>query len=208
MAITILDKIFVPERHRRYASREGGFVTPALNERPVGPDDGPFLVTNGRCQFLPTQRNSKNGTVRSGFSDCPLEAEDLVIQALYNTLWGHSVAQGWRNRSKSISSGMTQMQETGYEPKALIVSHALLKEACGGQDLSEEDVRTLMLTKGFLAEVHEVRAFMCPLLKPGTAIIAASPTFVGGYARVGHSLSISLQLADRSVILVGEDGVA
>lgn len=206
MLVSVLDKLLIVDRERRRASKYGGFSSPAFHERAVAASDGPFFVTNMRSSFVPT-RMRQGDVVWAGFSECPIEAEDLVLRTLYDTLWQHSTTQGWANRCSSIALAMEAMQDRGLQPKALVVPFGLLKEACGSE-ISVEDAAKLMFAQGYVAESNGVRIYPCTQLPEGAAIVVAAPQLTGAYVRIDAFLAVVIQKADCSVVLVGGDGLA
>lgn len=206
MPASILDKLLLVDRERRRASKKGGFAAPAFHERAVNPSDAPYFVTNMRSSFVPT-RIRKESVVWAGFSECPVEAEDLVVRTLYDTLWRHSEAEGWPNRCKCLASAMETMRIRGFEPKALIVPLSLLEQVCG-TPISAEDAAKLMFAQGYVAESNGIRVFPCSQLPEGSSVLAAAPELTGAYIRVDTYLAVMIQKADSSLVLVGGHGMA
>jgi len=96
------------------------------------------------------------------------------------------------------------MVALGLEASALIVSSTFLEEACG-KALSGEDAEKLMMMQGFVAEVEGVKVLASDL-PAGTAILASPRVSLGTYIRADDNVAILIRRADRTLVLVGEDG--
>lgn len=179
-----------------------------LHERSSSADDGPFLVTNNRGSFVPT-RLRPDRTVWAGFTEAPLGQEDPLLQAFFRVLWRLSLEQGWSNRCTRLVDAMPQMKARGLEPSALVVPVPLLREACG-QPFTSEDADKLMLARGHVAKMGAVRVLAADL-RPGTALLFASPAKTGTYTRSDQALAAIFFRVDRAVVLVdteARNGVA
>ena len=202
---SVLDLLFVPERHRRQAAKVqsgGGFALPVLQEQAVGHEEGPFVVSNMRQSFL-LGRRSQEGNVRVGFSDCTVGEEGPYVTQLVLSLERLSVENGWSNRCTSLAEARPMMKALKMEPSALLVPHTLLAEAAG-TNLSVEDAGKLMTTQGHIVQIDGVRILVWPGLPDHTAMLVAPPAMAGTYIRVDHYLGILATRADRAFVIVRE----
>jgi hypothetical protein len=160
----------------------------------VPEDAGPLVVTNARGTFVQTPRRA-DGVARSGFSNCPLNAEGLLLAELYRVLWALGVQLGWQNRFPTIAQAREKMDQ----PWMLVVSDALLHEVAGG-GLSPENIEKLMAFQGHFVEVDGLKVLAGGL--PRGALLTAPLSETGFYVRTGDWLSVFVQRADRSILLV------
>lgn len=191
MPATVLERLFLTERQRQRMARDGSLATPVLHEQEVPKDADPLLATSARSTFIRTRQGS-DGVVRSGFSCVPLDREGELLAELYRVLKG----MGWDNRFASVAEAKSEMAE----PKLLVVSDAHLQEIGGG--LSAEDTQKLMATRGYIVEVGGLKVLAGGL--PAGAMVVGPPSQVGVYTRTGDYLSILVQRANRSILLVDE----
>jgi len=203
---TALERVLVAERERRQAdvSARAGFAVPGMLERVLDPDQEPLLVTNMRGGFVPT-RVSRDGVGRCGFSECLPEEESRLLAALWGTLWGISVEQGWSNRCGSISSACRWMKSQGFEARSVVVSYELI-EIMNGQDSTRQEMDRLMAEQGYVTLLHGVQIVVAdiPVEK---SFVAAAPSFVGYYTRSDDRLGVMLTRVDRALCLVDSDEV-
>lgn len=196
MPATVLERLFVTERQRQRIARDGTLAMPSIHERNVSEGVGPLVVTNARSTFVMTRRRA-DGVARSGFSHCPLHAEEALLTEMYHALGVLGARYGWANRFSSIAAARARMSE----PRLLVVSDGLLKEL-GGDELTAEDAEKLMATRGYIVESDGLRVLAGGL--PSGAMVLGAPSSTGFYVRSGDWLSILIQRADQSVMLVGD----
>jgi hypothetical protein len=203
MAVSILDKLLVPERHHRRATSSGDFAIPGLQERPVDPNNGPFVATNMRGGLVQTRPSSREGYIRFGFSEVPLEDEEAFLVHAFSELLSLSAGYGWPNRCGTIREAFDRMASLGYEPRSLVIPYAVMKEECG-IDLSPEEVAKLMFAKGCVSQFQGVNVLVANLPQ-GAALLTAAAALTGFYTRVDTWIGILLQRADRTLMLVCHD---
>lgn len=205
MRVSALELVLTAERQRRQASKTGaGFAQPVLREQVEDATNAPFLVSNSRGSFVLGRRHPVEGSVRFAFTERPITEEGPLLAELFRVLWATSVQQSWPNRCSSISQATARMVALGLEASALIVSSTFLEEACG-KALSGEDAEKLMMMQGFVAEVEGVKVLASDL-PAGTAILASPRVSLGTYIRADDNVAILIRRADRTLVLVGEDG--
>jgi len=205
MRVSALELVLTAERQRRQASNTGtGFARPVLREQTEDAVNAPFLVSNSRGSFVLGRRHPTESTVRFAFTERPITEETPLLVELFRALWATSVQQSWSNRCSSISQATARMVALGLEASALIVSTTFLEEACG-KALTDEDAERLMMMQGFVAEVEGVKV-LASGLPTGTAILASPRASLGTYIRADDQVAILIRRADRSLVLVGEDG--
>lgn len=201
MGLSGLDGLLITERLRPKMSKDpqhGDFDIPAIHEREVGSDEGPFISTNARGTFVEVRRSSERGVARYGFSEVPLANEPELVGALFDFLWQHDSTV----RCNSIQAGIDRVQGAA----SLMVPLALLSEACG-QTVRPEEAEKMMSVQGFVTEVNGLRVLASTGLPDDAAIVAAPPGELGCYTRVGDWLGVFLKSVDRTMALV-RDGVA
>jgi hypothetical protein len=195
----ILERLLVTERLRRRSTQSGGFAVPGLQERPGDPKEGPFVATNMRGGILLT-RPSREGCVRYGFSDVPLEQEDQFFLKLLDMLWLLSENQGWTNRCDSIPQAYNRMGQSGYSPRALVIPYPLLQEASGSM-LSPSEAANMMKLHGYVAQSQGMDILVADI-PAGHALLVTSPPLVGFYTRMDNHLGILLQRANQTLMMV------
>lgn len=203
MRASALEKILTVDRHRR-RSTAGGLSNALFHTRTVVLDEAPFVVTSSKG-FVQTRRRDE-GEIWSGFLECPLEEETLLLKLLFRQLWTISANAGWSNRCSSLADAMDLAALFGFKPFGIVVPISDLKEV-SGEALSLEEAEKLMRYRGFVAKTGDVHIFVGDL-DVGTAIVTSEPEQLGSYLRTDDSLSVMLFRADRRLILVGPDGVA
>lgn len=171
---------------------------PALQERPTDAEEAPFLATNMRSQFIPTRLGS-TGLVRYGFSESPHEEDDLFVQRIHDAI---SSQPDWTNRCSSLADAMAYLRAGGLEPRSIVVSEKCLPEI--SPDLVIEDAQKMMGHQGYVTKIEDVQVLIAdiPVEK---ALVAAAPSLVGVYTRVGDYLGVLLLRADRSIVAVTRD---
>jgi len=201
MTPSAFEGFLVPERSRRKAARDGGFAVPAYLERPVEPEDAPFLVTNARRSFVQPVV-SREKVLRYGFSECPLDEEPRLLAEFYRTLWALSDISGWANRCTSIAQAKHRLESFGLLPRTLIVPFVTLHEVCG-REISLDDAIKLIIAQGHVAEVDGIRIFFSDL-PPGQMILGTAPTLVGVATRIDDHVGLVFQRIHQAVILINE----
>lgn len=101
---------------------------------------------------------------------------------------------GWSNRFSSIAAARAGMEE----PRLLVVSDTLLQDI--GGDLTPDDAKKLMMTRGYIVESDGLRVLAGGL--SSGAMVLGAPSKTGTYIRSGDWLSVLIRQADRSVMLV------
>jgi hypothetical protein len=197
MGFRALERMLVAVRIKQRAANTG-FATPALEERPVSKEDGPFLVTNMRGSFLPT-RLSSAGTVRFGFSPVPLTADDKLLVTLHRTI----SAQFPEKRCTSIEEATTRLLAQGLEARTLVLPESWLPEICG-PDLDVTAARETMAKQGYVTKIDDLQVLVADL-PPEMAFVAAAPALVGVYTRIADFLGVLIFRADRAIVAVTRD---
>ena len=197
MAFTALERMLSTERFQQRAGAVGHAI-PALIERASREADGPFLVTNMRGTFLPT-RLASSGVVRFGFSEVPLEEDDLILAELHKVVSRLSDGEGWSNRCTSVQEAVARIRGTTLEPKTIVIPPSMLDTL--GLDLGEEAARARMARQGYVTKIDEMQVLLANL-PDGQALVAAAPSVLGVYTRVGNHLGILLQRVDRALVVV------
>lgn len=202
MRVSVLERLFVPERvPGRVSVRGGDLARPVIHERAVEVEDAPFVVTSMRKTFTPTRRRP-DGTLWAGFADVSVSEEGLLTRELYDSLWRISTENAWSNRCRALGEATPRMQTLGFQPWSLTVPVTLLKEACGA-DLSVQDAEKLMLGQGYITRLGDLFVMAADLAE-GQAILTAAPKVVGTYTRARDALALMVFRADRAVVLVGK----
>lgn len=197
MGFRALERMLVTERVKQRAANTG-LALPALEERPAGKDDGPFLVTNMRGSFLQT-RLSSAGTVRFGFSPVPLEDDDKLLVTLHRAI----SAQNPGKRCTSIPEATTALLAQGHEVRTLVLPESWLPEICG-PDLDSTTARETMAKQGYVTKIDDVQVLVADI-PPEMAFVAAAPALVGLYTRIADSLGVLIFRADRAIVAVTRD---
>lgn len=195
--MSVLDQVLVVTRHRRYASRQGGFGVPFINEQGVDGSWSPFLVTNMKGRLVQTKRRP-DGTIWSGYTACTTGQEPNLLLSLFRDLCLVSKESGWDNRCVSLNEAIPTMSRQGFEPKSMLVPYSTVHETWG---LSLEESNRLMVSKGHVATMGEVRVLTAPL-PDKTGILVTVPDLLGTYTRADDYLSLTLQQADKTIVLV------
>lgn len=199
MGFTVLERLFVPERHRQRAANTG-FSVPALQEVQVQGDAGPMLASNMRGKFVQV-RASSSGTVRYGFTECTIEAEGDLLCEFYQSLKVISVREEWDNRCRAIDQAIKRLTELGVTPKSVVVSGRFLADVLE-KDCDLEMAQRRMDMQGFVAMVGGMQILLGDL-PDGAALVAADPQHIGCYTRVGDHLGVLAQRVDRAIMVVG-----
>jgi len=171
---SVLSQLFITERHRQRAANVG-FSLPALLEHDVQASVEPLLATNMRGTFLRT-RVSRTGSVRSGFSECPIDKEPELLREFWNVLIKEGEQEGWDNTAPTVEEALEKLRKAGLTPKTLVVASDL--------DGAPEGLRVLK------SEL------------PGGALAAAEPEVTGIYTRVGDHVSIMAQRVNVALVVV------
>lgn len=204
MKISVLERLFHAERHRRKL-REGdsSFAPPAGASFTVMPEQAPWVTSLSMGKFAPTYRD-KDGYVGQAFIECPLEEEGRLIRELYLSMLTLRSVFGWSNVVKTIAEARNRMAGFGLDSKTLLVSFESLS-AVVGSSLTLEEADMLMLTKGCVAEVGGVQILTVgDALPKGAAILGTLPALVGVYTRVYDHVGLTVFQADRSLVLVSD----
>lgn len=198
MPYAALERMLRPERFRqRSASR--GFATPGLCFTGVPDECMPLLATNMRGRFALTRRNAE-GLAPFGFSSCPVGQEGPLLDELHRTLWALSEQGNWGNRCTAVPDAVERLRVLGVEPKSLVVSEGQVAGILGpGFDLNA--ARRAMALQGHVTVVDGMQLLLSDLTG-NTAFVAASPSAVGVYTRVGDHVGMLLQRVDRSIMVV------
>lgn len=194
MPFRALERMLSPERIHQRAGRVG-YAVPALQERPTPSEEGPFLVTNMRSQFVST-RVSREGLVRYAFSEVPPENDDEILVKIHETILAQP---NWSNRCTSIVEAMAFLRQQSLEPRTIVLPTQWLPEIDPGIEI--EGAKTLMSHQGYVTKLDDVQVLVAdlPLEK---ALVAAAPTLTGVYTRISDFLGILLLRADRSIVAV------
>lgn len=197
MGFSAFERLLAPERLRQRAAR-AGFATPAMQEIDWPGARVPLLATNMRGTFLPT-RPSRVGTIRYGFSACPVDEEGPLLRELCRVL----LEVIHVNRCTSIQAAIERMRSQGLEPKSLVMAEAQLPEILGPSADIEAAKRSMSLL-GYVTLMDGMQILIADL-PSGTALVGASPWQLGRYTRVGDHVGILLQGVDRSLMVVGRE---
>lgn len=195
MRVSALERVMLNERPHKRAAPDGSFATPLFLEQAVEAKDGPFLASNGRGGFLSVRRSSIGGHVRYAYGPCDIEDEDEWLESLCTTLRG----EGWRNCYSEIGEAVDSMRSQGLTPLHVVVPFSLLASVCGSE-FSEDDADKLMLVRGYVTEASGLKVLVSGA---SSIIVAAAPSQVGLYSRIGGHLALLLCRADRSLAVVG-----
>ncbi len=198
---TAIERLLSTERFQQRAARGAGHSSPVMQERPSSAEEGPFLATNMKRNFLPT-RASVQGLVRFGFSTVPLGEEDCLLEPLHTAICAH----GTRERCISVRDGIQRLRSTGFEARTVVLPESRLSEICG-TDFDRTKARALQKAQGYVALVDGMQVLVGDL-PSDKALVATVPALVGVYSRIGESLGILLFRVDRTVVAVtrGVDG--
>ncbi len=194
-----LERMLRTERLRQRAAAGGGFSTPGMCLSPVADDAMPLLATNMRGNFRETRRDIK-GQAPFGFSYCQVGREDPLLSELHRTLFELSARANWPNRCSSVAEAVERLRTSGVEPKSLVVSESQVANFMGpGFDLNA--ARSAMGIQGFVTVVDDMQVLLSGLPE-GFALVAAAPSILGLYTRVGDHVGILLQRVNRSIMVV------
>ena len=205
MKISILERLLHAERHRRKVhGGDSSFVPPVATSFASQPEQGPWLTTLSKGNFVPTHRD-KHGFVAQAFTDCPLEEEGRLLRDLYGILITLRGVFRWTNVCKSLVEAKLRMTTAGFEPKYLVVPFTDLGSVVGSS-LTADEAEMLMLTQGCVADVGGVKILTSgDELPKGSAILSTLPSIVGVYNRVYDHVGITIFQADRSLVLVSDE---
>lgn len=203
MRASALEKILTVDRHRR-RSTAAGMSNALFHTRTVTLEEAPFVVTSSKG-FVQTRRRDGD-EIWSGFLECELEEETLLLKLFFRQLWAISTQADWGNRCSNLADAMDLATLLGFEPHGIVIPITDLKEVTG-EALTLEEAEKLMRYQGFVAKAQDVSVFVGDL-DAGTALVTSEPAELGSYLRTDDALSITLLRADRRLILVGPDGVA
>ena len=203
MITPAFEGLLIFERERQRMS-DNGLAVPAFQERPVEHTDAPFIVTNMRGSFL-LSRPTREGYLRFGFTNCPVDTEGTLLTAMFRQLRAISQDSGWENRCSSLAQAHKLMVRQGQEPRVVLISRTTLSQACG-EEITAEDASKIVLAQGYMAEVDGIRVLPADL-PLGCAILATHPALVGTYTRVGDYVGIALRKADQRLVLVSDGGL-
>ena len=193
---SLFEFILMAERQRRRAAGSSGFSTPLMVELPLEADSDPILATNMSGELVKVGRSKSRGVSRTALFSCDLEEEPVVFSRFFGRLWDFSERSGWSNRCTSISEAVSFLKE----PRTMVVSYELIREACG-EDIDQETANRLMVQRGFLSEVNGIRVGVAPL-NHNEALVASSPKVVGTFVRVDTSVGLLIKGSNRTVAMV------
>lgn len=203
MKISVLERLFKAERHRRKVREDGSYSPPGASSFYVEPEQAPWVTTLSKGNFVPTHRG-KDGFVGQAFTDCPIEEEGRLLHELYGSLLTLRSVFRWSNVVKTIAEAQQRMVSLKLEPKTLVVPFEDLSEVVG-TSLTLDEAEMLMLTKGCVAEVGGVKILTVGEgLPKGSAILGTLPALVGVYTRVYDHVGVTVLQADRSLVLVSD----
>jgi len=193
----ILEQILSVDRFRqRVSERRGGFAQASLGQWKSEPKMAPFLVTNARGHYVPTNI-STSGYVNFGFSPSPLDEDpDMLLRAFYADSVKASVDHRWTNRCSSISDAIMHQRSLGYNPKSIVMPASLLHEVCGQQSAD---------ANGYVTTIEGGIRIYVSGLPAGAALVLADPSSLGMYTRVGDYAGVVIQRANQTVMVVGRD---
>lgn len=197
MGFRALERMLLADRVKARAANVGMSI-PALEERPLSVEDGPFLATNMRRAFLPT-RLSAAGTVRFGFSRVPPEEDDQILLALHQTLAAQSTAPP----CGSIPEALKRLTGHKLDPRSLVLPVSWIPEICG-PDMTPEQAREAMGKQGYVTKIDDIQVLVADL-PPERALVAAAPALVGVYTRTSDYLGILILRANRGIVAVTRD---
>lgn len=203
MKMPVLDRLLRPERVGRKATLGGDFAVSVITERPAEHETGPWVVSNMRGSFVATKR-SKTDMVRSAFTECPVEDEEVLLAQFFSDMCAISQSSGWANVCPTIEEATQKLSSLGYEPRTLIVPFSSLKEVCG-KDLTEDEAAKLILVNGCISEVDGIRILPTHGLPDDAAILGTIPALTGVYVRTDDRVSILVERADRSIVLINNE---
>lgn len=206
MKISVLERLLHAERHRRkMAETVGVFVPPVATRFETSLDQSPWVTSLSKGNFSLAVRSKEDGTVGQAFVDCPIESEGRLLLELYQTLKTLHGLFKWQNFCPTLAEAKARMVSSGFEPKTLIVPFDTLNEIAGS-NLTEAEAEMLTMTQGCVAEIGGVKVFSAGQVLPkGSAILGTAPSLVGVYTRIYDHVALTLQQADRTVVLVGDE---
>lgn len=187
--LSILSQLLVPDRHRPKSAKVG-LAVPMMVELPGVSTAKQALVTNTRGDFVQTRRTA-DGTLRLGLFDCSLEDEPKVLAKLFRTLQREAKLEGWKTCHPDLVSALSKMREVGTTPKSVILASDLAK-AVTSHELKEGETLTL----------SGLNVITTNGLVDGQAMVAANPTALGVYVRIGDQLGIQLYDVQHNLYLV------
>lgn len=197
MAFTVLERLLTTERIHQRAGKLGHSL-PALQERPASVEEGPFLSTNMKRNFLPT-RLSSAGYVRFGFSYVPVGEDDSLLPVVHQAI----SALGSSSRCISLADAMTRLRANHFDPRTMVLPASWLPEMCG-PDFDPSTAMTLQASQGFVAQVEDVQVMVADI-PDRMALVATIPPLVGRYTRIGDHLGLLFLRADRAIVAVTRD---
>jgi hypothetical protein len=198
MILSVFERLLLVERYRQ-RSGAVGYSTPALLEWSAEKLKPPFVASNMRGSFLPT-RASSEGFVRFGFSHIPLGQDGPLVRELHKSISSLSVTGEWGNRCTSVQDALDRQRALGLESKTIVVPTSMLSVVAPGTDVAVAQEQ--MARSGYAAKVDD-RQILLGDLPDGAALVAAAPSALGFYLRVGEHLGILLQQVDRALMVVG-----
>lgn len=190
--LSVLSHLLLTERHRPRAARGGGFSVPAMMEREAPGEVDPVVVSNTRGDFVQTRKTSE-GLYRFAFFPCPIEEEGKTLAHLFQTLWAMSTTSKWSNRYQDVREALKAMKASPIEPKTVVLPKGLA-ETFAGQALPD----------GRVLVVEGLHVLVAPLPER-SAIVAAQPTRLGVYTRVGDRVGLQLYNVPQTLMLVQAD---
>lgn len=169
-APTVLSQLFVTERHRPKAD-DVGFSVPAISEIDVEGEIEPLLASNMRNSFLRTHVSS-HGTVRYGYSECPLEQEGALLGVFYRIL-SREASEDW-GTVRTVAEACDRMKRAGLTPAVVVQPEPV-------------DDSLPVLT----ANIPE-----------GCSLVVAKPEQAGIYTRIGEYVGILAYRIDSAFVAV------
>jgi hypothetical protein len=173
-----------------------GFSLPAFGEQLLEENVEPLLVTNMRNEFVQT-RMSRDGYVRYGFSECPLEKEEELFLKFFETLICEGRKNGWENTTPTLSLALERMSQNGISPTCLAMEINSNEEISSIVFAKTPDTPPPLVTKYGVK-----RVFIAASLPKPTALLVAQAPFAGVYNRIGDHVGILAQHADKAFIAV------
>ena len=174
--LTLLARLFVPERHRPRAGTVGHSI-PLASEVDVHEEAlDPVMVTSTRGGFL-VSRVASGGYVRFGFSDCGLDQEKVLLATFVQELVLKSHQNQWGCVVDTVEDAVDRMIEKGEAPVHLVTGPWLTRRE--GLVVLDAD------------------------LPEGQALLVTSPARAGIYTRIGDYVGVAAYKVDRRFIAIG-----
>lgn len=201
MKPSVLERILNSNRLR---GDSGGANPPILMHLPTSQVEGPWVTSLTRRAFVKTRMTS-DGYIGQGFSKCPIDDEDSLLSRLFSDLWSISSDSGWSNRCSKLDQAIPLMSSFGMVPSFLTVPFSSLSQVLE-ENMSEEDVEKISLTKGYITEVSGIKVISARAALPeGSAILSTTRGLTGYYNRARDFVGVSILKANQSLVLVKND---